>query len=378
MDTATLVAELSGEVRKICAPGAPAPLKGMAAAGMAPLPPVDLVSALAVLSVDDAADVAAKAGETLDKLPEKVLLGALDQPLHAGVLDLLAGRLLGRAEPLEKLLLHRSLGDETVLRLTPDLASERLLEIVAGNEERLLRAPEIIEALYFNKHSRMSSVDRAIELAVRNGIVLEGIPAFAEAKAAIEGELIVEPEEEPSPEDRAFSDLIEDEELAELNEELVDETLDAEQDEAEAEESREKEKIKQANAEIGKLTVSQKVRMAMLGNATQRSVLIRDSNKMVILAVLKSPALSDSEVMRYAKARSLPEEAVRYICSKRDWTKHYQVKLNLVQNPRTPLQEALKYLNHLRAHDVRAVERSRDVPQAISRAAKALRTKRGA
>jgi hypothetical protein len=53
------------------------------------------------------------------------------------------------------------------------------------------------------------------------------------------------------------------------------------------------------------------------------------------------------------------------------------VKLNLVQNPRTPIQDALRFLNHLRPHDVRGLERSRDVPQAIANAAKNLRAKRG-
>jgi len=125
------------------------------------------------------------------------------------------------------------------------------------------------------------------------------------------------------------------------------------------------------------MTVSQKIRVATLGNANQRAVLVRDANKLVVMAVLKSPGLGDSEVIRYSQARSLPEEAIRHIAQKREWTKLYQVKLNLVNNPRTPLQDALRFLTHLRPNDVRLLENSREVPRAICNAARQLRSKRG-
>jgi hypothetical protein len=375
MDTAALLEQLSPQVRKICAPDTPAQLKNMAAAGLAPLPPADMVSALAILSADPARDIADKARGTLAGMPENVLLGTIDQQLHPSVLGLLAGLLVGRDAALQKLILTPGLPDEAVVHMARELRSERLLEVVTANEQRMLRCPGIIEALYFNKAVRMSTVDRIIELAVRHGIELSGIPAFAEVKAAIAGRQEAPAGKDPTPEDLFFSDLLDDADLAALDAEFVDEFLDsraAGQDSS----GDHAQKIAAANTDIGKMSVSHKVRLAMLGNATQRAVLIRDSNKMVILAVLKSPGLGDNEVMRFTKARSLPEEALRFICGKRDWTKHYQVKLNLSMNPRTPLQEALKYLNHLRPSDLRSLERSRDVPQAIARAAKNLREKR--
>ena len=54
-----------------------------------------------------------------------------------------------------------------------------------------------------NKATRMSTADRVLELAVRNKIKLEGIPAFKEAAAAIANELIPEPSPEPT-----FSDVL--------------------------------------------------------------------------------------------------------------------------------------------------------------------------
>ncbi len=371
------VEELSAQVRKICAPGAPPKLKQMAAAGVAPLGPADLLSALALLASDEDQAVADKARGSILGIPANVRHGALEGELHPAVLDALADLLREDEVALERILLNGSTADETVARLAGELRSEKLLEVAAANEQRMLSHPVIIEAMYMNTAARMSTVDRAVELAVRNGIELD-IPSFEETKAALEGELIVEAGEEPTPDDLLFNQALEMEELEDLSHELVEETLErrAAGEDEEREEERESRKVNNLLTNLSRLNVSQKVRMATLGSSQQRSVLIRDSNKMVIMAVLKSPSIGENEVVRYTKARSLPDEAVRYIASKRDWTKQYQVKLNLVQNPRTPLQEALKFLNHLRAADVRSLERNRDVPQAISRAAKQLREKR--
>jgi hypothetical protein len=368
--------QLPPQVAKICGPQAPAQLKQMAASGLAPLGPVDLVTALYALSYDADQKLADTAGQTLAKLPDAALIGALDQQLSAHVLDGIADRLLRREDATQKILLSPQLADETVVRLTAKLRSETLLEVVAANEQRMLRCPEIIEKLYFNRAARMSTVDRAVELAVRSGLELDGIPSFAEVKAALEGELIMEAAEEPTPDDLMFMSMLSSDELASLGEELVDETLEA-QALGEGSGSEAERQVQQAQQSLANLTVSQKIRLAMLGNATQRSVLIRDSNKLVTMSVLRSPAIRDSEVIRYSQARSLPEEALRYIASKRDWTKNYQVKLNLVKNPRTPIHDALRFLQHLRPHDARGLERSRDVPQAIAAAAKNLRQKRG-
>jgi len=376
MDLAEALQQLSPQARKICAADALPQLKGMAAAGLAPLPPVEMVSVLAILAAEPSPEIADKARGTLSGMPEAVLTGAIDQRLAPAVLGLLVGLCRGRDAVLQKLILSSDLPDEAVIDLARDLQSERLLETIAANEQRMLRCPRIIEALYFNKAARMSTVDRAIELAVRHGLELSAIPAFEEVKAAITGQQAARTDAEPGLEDLFFTNLLDDADLAALDAEFVDEVLESRAVGQTGDGDQER-KISDVQLDISKMSISHKVRLAMLGNATQRAVLIRDSNKTVIMAVLKSPGLGDNEVMRFSRARSLPEEALRYVCSRREWTKHYQVKLNLATNPRTPMQEALKYLNHLRPSDLKAVERSRDVPQAIARAARNLRAKRG-
>jgi hypothetical protein len=390
MDHPVPLTNLSPQAAKVVDPAAPAQLKMMAASGMAPFAPADLVKVLYALSYERDAAVSGKARETLGKLPDNVIISTLDLPLEAGVLDGLGRLLVKRDKAVERILLNRATPDESVAWLTSHIKSERTLEIVVQNEERLLRCPQIIEALYLNAAARMSSVDRAIELAVRNGIELDGIPTFAEIKAAVLGsaaaaqeptlELLPEEGEAPPPpldDDMEFLDALGHEVALTLDEAKVDDILAAiERGEIPAAAGDEHAKVSKLEATLSGLSISGKIRLATLGNSNQRAVLVRDSNKLVVLAVLKSPGMGDSEIMRYSKARSLPEEAIRYISHKRDWTKLYQVKLNLVNNPRTPLHDALNFLNHLRPNDVRVLENSRDVPRAIANAARQLRSKR--
>ncbi len=369
------VEQLSAPVAKICGPSAPPQLKAMAASGLAPLGPKDLLTVLYFFAYDKEQNLIDKATQSLQKLPEKVLFGALEQLGVEQVLDGLSKLLIKRSAAIEKILLNQATAPVTVTWIASQTRDEKNLEIVASNEQRLLEHPDIIEAFYKNIAARMSTADRIIELAVRNGIELKGIACFAEVKAAIQGELITEPSNEPTPDDHLFRQTMDREEWKELDETEIDEAIEARE---EGEEGKEEtiEKVEQLEKSLARMPMSAKIRLATLGSSNQRAVLIRDSNKLVTMAVIKSPGIRESEIMQYSKYRSLPEEALRFMATKRDWIKHYPVKLNLIQNPKCPIEYALRFLAHLRPPDLRSIERDRNVPNAISRAAKQLREKR--
>jgi hypothetical protein len=103
---------------------------------------------------------------------------------------------------LEKILARGDVPAESVAELAKH-GDEAVTELIATNEDRLLKHPSIIECLYMNRHTRMSTADRLIDLASRNGVHLSGIPAFREAAMALEGELIPEAGE-PTPDDELF------------------------------------------------------------------------------------------------------------------------------------------------------------------------------
>ena len=359
-------------VKKICNSKAPPQLKAMAAGGLAPLKPEELATVLYLLSYDDDEKISRKAEQSLRGMPPNVLLGVLEKLSHPTVIDGVAHLVELAPKSAQQILLNRHTSAETVVFLVSVIQDDRTLEMVAANESRLLQSPEIIEALFHNPKTRMSTVDRAVELAIRNGIELTGIPTFTELKAAITGELIPEPTEAPTPDDIMFEKGLSAEEWKTLDEESVDAVYNGEEESAEETQ----EKVASVEQSLSKMNISSKIRIATLGNATQRSLLIRDSNKLVVLAVLKSPALNESEVRRFSRFKTLPDEAVRFIASNREWTKHYSVKLNLVQNPRCPIEYTLRFMPHIRVPELRGLSRDKNVPQAVARAAKQLLQKR--
>jgi len=93
---------------------------------------------------------------------------------------------------------------------------------------------------------------------------------------------------------------------------------------------------------ISDLSPAGKIRLATLGNAFARAVLIRDTNKLVSMAAIRSPAVTDMEVMRYASNRGLDDEIIRFIANRRQWVRLNSVKLALCNNPKCPLPIAMR------------------------------------
>ena len=120
---------------------------------------------------------------------------------------------------------------------------------------------------------------------------------------------------------------------------------------------------------ILKMSVPQKIRLAMLGNRQARKLLIRDRNKVIATAVLRSPKLTDSEIMHFAQERNTPEYIILAVCKNRTWLRTYQVKLALVTNPKTPLPKAIQFLDHLHDKDLQALSRNKNVPSVLSQTA---------
>src|SRR5262249_42939018 len=116
-------------------------------------------------------------------------------------------------------------------------------------------------------------------------------------------------------------------------------------------------KCKPLYARIADMTPSQKIRLAQLGTSAERLLLVRDTNRLVASAVAKSPLLQENEVLRITASRQVSEDVLRIIAMDREWTRSHQVKVNLVQNPRTPFAFASKLIVHLREHELKALAR---------------------
>jgi hypothetical protein len=128
---------------------------------------------------------------------------------------------------------------------------------------------------------------------------------------------------------------------------------------------------------ILKMTIPQKIRLAMLGNREARNILILDRNKVIPMAVLRSPKLNDNDILRYAQQRNLPEDVYKYIANNKKWVKNYSIKLALTNNPKTPLPTAMRLLDHLHDNDLKALRRNKNISSVLNRAAFQVQAKRG-
>ena len=358
------------------AAGAP-PAKLMAVRGMSPMRPAEFLIAVYQLSFD--ADAAVKSGAEAApaNLPDKIVLGPLGDALPPQVLHFFAERLpAARRQAIEKILYNRATADETFVLLGKRL-DEGGLETIFQNEVRLLRCPALVEALYFNKHARMSSVSRALELCARNGIRLDGIPAYAEIASAI----MADPNAAaPSAADEAFAAVLTLPDAAALAQ--AGAGPDGHNGSAGKDADPEgKKKISSSFIKFDELKIFEKIRLATIGNAYCRSVLIRDSNRLVAMSVVRSPAITDGEIVAAAANRAVCDDVIRFISNSREYTKDYAVKQALVNNPKCPLASSLHLLSFLRPDDLKSISRSRNIPGALATAAKKLlqtRVKSGA
>jgi hypothetical protein len=354
LDTTTL----SPAAQKALGPG---PGRMMAARGLVPLPPGDQLAVLYQLSLDG--DLGSAAQGTAKGLPEKVLAGALaDGRLDKRILDLFADFTLDKPAAFEALVQNASTDDTTIARLAGKVGA-REVDRLAANEQRLLRHPEIIAAMYLNKHARMSTVDRAIELAVRNNVRVPNLAAWDEIARALE-----KAPASTSEDDALFAmaaDAASGDDSQVTNGDINAEAFDADGNPLPPPPD-------PKDIPYERLSVPAKVRLAMTGNGYARGKAIRDPIRIVAMAAIKSPAVTEFEAKSYAGNQTLAEDVIRYIANRREWTKNIQVKKALCRNPKTPITEAAKLLPFLLEKDLMMLSRSKGVPSAIAAQARKL------
>lgn len=337
----------------------PVPLRMMGAKGLVPaVAPVDLVTLLFVLSFDGEAGVRETATKTAEGLPDKIFGVALRaEGVDGKVLDWLADRFVSREPALELLLLNPSTLDDTIARLAP-VVSQKLGEIIRQNELRLLRTDGIIRGLCANPNALASTLDGACDFCVRNGLTLLDVPQLVEAHKRVHGV-------DPSAAAKAASETAKGL-LAEFNDELAVEKPE----EAGAAEVESGKKLNLTQAVL-KMSVSEKIKLATLGNKEARTILLRDANKLVCMAAATSPRITDGEVLSMANSRTVSADVLRYIYSSREFLKVYAIKISIVKNPKVPLPTALKLMFTLQEKDIKELGRDRNVPQTIQAQAKA-------
>jgi hypothetical protein len=120
-----------------------------------------------------------------------------------------------------------------------------------------------------------------------------------------------------------------------------------------------------AMEKLARMNPAQRMARAMRGTREERAILIRDPNKIVAVAVLSSPRMSDSEVEAIAKMTNVSDDVLRIIGNSRAWTKNYSVVFALVKNPKTPLAVSMNLLPRLNEKDVKLLSTDRNISDVL-------------
>lgn len=354
-------ATLSPPAQKILT--GPPKMQEMAARGIAlGVMPGELILLLVALSRGPEPGVAAIADKTLGNLPQPVLGGALGANLAPQAIDALATRYHDQVDMLSKLLAMPGLAIDTVEEVARK-CNEHACELIATNEERLLANPKIIEVLYLNKNCRMSTADRIIELAVRNNVEV-ALPAWKEAAAAIQNELIMEPTGEASPDDLLFKQTTSLADAMRQQGESIEDAIEEIDGDPNAA-GKVKDKFVPLFREIAMMTNSQKIRFATIGTPEAILILINDPSPLVSRAAAQSPQMNEAVVEQCAKRRNISGEVLTAIGQKPELLRRLSTKRDLMKNPKTPPSLAMKLINHFQEHELARMQNDRNVSSSI-------------
>lgn len=323
-------------------------LRLMAAQGLLPLKPEDLLELWTGLVGDADSTVRAAAEKSLTDFAAVELLPILksrDTPVAV-----LAWAVRKRAEPelREATLQNTSLPDDVIEQLAPTLP-QALAELVVINQTRLLRSTSLLVAIESNAGLSNDQKRRLREL--RETFRVGEQPAAAPAPAAVDEPAEPAPDVEEIPAD----------EISITEDEYLVRTL--------SEEDRQKTEKVSAVQKIYRSNTAEKLITALKGSREERSILIRDPNRLVATAVLGSPRITEAEIESISAMKSVSDEILRTIGNHREWTKRYSVLNNLVRNPRTPVGIALSMVPRLNPRDIKGIAVDRNVPEPVRKQA---------
>ena len=346
-----------------------------------------------LLSDDSDARVSKTAKRMLNSWNANRIVRALAVDFHSDVLEYVI-EFLNTSPKLHQMMLYCENLNERTLSMIARETDEDTCQKLVEKEDLLLRFPKLYWELESNPNCPSETASTVKQFLESKGEFLESSFSTeidldlddleAEILASLSGELsptlqknqemleemlefddiddIVSSALEAVPESLTLSSL----EDAEVSFDLSNINEDGDEEEESEELLDEHIPLEQA---IKEMSVGHKIKLAYKGNKEARSILIRDTNKSVAVAVIKSGRLSDGEVAHYAGNRNLVDDVIREIANNKEYTRKYAVKAALVANPKTPLPKAISFIYSLHKKDLQQLCRNKNVPAAVRRMA---------
>jgi hypothetical protein len=334
--------KISQSAVKFVSSTSPREVRSAAARGLIPLSPRDIIKILYILCHDRDEGVRKLAEETISGYPTRIVDPLLTGDIEPVIIDYLVrhhreGHLLA-----EKALLNRNTSDETLVYLASgtDLS---ILSSLSTHHERLLGSREILDALLNNPAVRGALRQAMLELADPRNRESAAVTADRPEDVTPQGRA----DTRPISEDRSEAAALESDNLDDIDAHNI-------------------------VARIRQMSVAEKIKYATRGNKEARNILMKDSSKLVVAAVIKSPKVTEEEILRVAQNKQANEEAIRLITLNKEWVKNYSIRLALVYNPKTPVGVAMRLMPYISKKDLKDLAGSKNVPSAVSANAKKL------
>jgi len=369
---------------------------------MLPLQQSDLLEVLVALATSDDPQIAAAANETLQAETLEDLVVAASAPDTApAVLAYLATQSDGKHKVYEATILNTNTPDHALASLAATTPHSSLLELITINQQRLVRSPEIIDAILNNPACSGEAERRARETRkeffekergarqIADELRARGQTAAAEffetaeltgaaGELSLEDAWLIAQHIEVSDADLDDSWL-----PAERYEELITETAADVSANVQRVIESERVELGQVNPErvslirrIMFMNTKDRMKLAMKGDREARSILIRDSNKVVCSAVVNNPRITEQEIENVAAMRTVADEVLRLIALNRSWARSYPIIHNLARNPRTPIPTVMNLLGRIRTKDLQNLTQNRNVSETVRRQAYRLQQTR--
>jgi len=363
--------ELPEAAKSLIKEDTPLPAKMVMADGVMPLPTRELVMALYYFIGDSDKELSGRAETSLLSLPSDIMTTAIDLGLPAKILNFVVRR-FADTRVLERVALNAATPDSALEYLASHSKDSAILDIISTNQRRWFRHPDIARSLINNLSTPTIIVTRLKELMRLEGISLR--PTEEEGEAAEVPTSALEEIQRITQDLQTGAKSVEElqreaiEYLPDFAKDLVKEDLELTQDERQT-----------LSVKLKGMRPVDQMRLAFLGGIEARNLLLRSPVRMVREAVLDNPKITSEEILRIVRNKSMSEEIIHKISKDRDWTRNYRIMFDLIQNPKTPLQFSLKFLERLWDKDLADVARSKQVPGLVAATAKnifVLRQKR--
>lgn len=385
-------------VQAILSGKAPPQARLAAARGMLPLSQSDLIEVLVALHHSNETELAEAATATLSsQSSEDFLVAAKTEDTPLPVLSYMATANGITPEVREAIVLNSRTPDDAIAALARATNNGSLIELISINQQRMVRAPAILDAILENPARTPDAERRAREtrrefFEKERGAQQIADELRARGKSAA-AEFLEHAELSSGAGTLSADDLwliaehieVSDAEIddswlpSETYEELMAET--AEQHLANVQRIIQHETLEAGAIPLERvsmirrlmlMTPKDRLKMAMKGDREARGILIRDSNKVVACAVIKNPRITDPEIESIAAMRTVATEALRLISLNRSWARLYPVIHNLSRNPRSPIPMVMGILPRIRTKDLLNLSQNRNVSEQVRRHAQRL------